>query len=553
MSKILRDVKDKDALRRRAEQNLIERRLEAPDKMADMQRLVHELQVHKIELELQNEELRAAQHEIEAGIRRYSDLYEFAPVGFFLLNRNGTIIEANLAGATLLGAPRLRLKGRLIHSYIYPASLSIFTALLNRMFLSNQEQTCEISLLPVDGNHPAIVHLTAIVDPSGQTWRLVAVDVSVRKRVEEDLASSLSTINYLDQAINEHAMVVITDRMGTITYVNEKFCAISQYSMEELLGRDSRTIEAGDHPQAFIGDIRIAIAQGRVWKGELRNIAKDGSLYWVDTTIVPFLDRSSRPYQYVAIHTDISERKKMEEALQLSHCQLRELAAHQNRVKEDERKRIAREIHDDLGQNLLALRIDVAMLHTRTGETHPRLHNKTAGVLENIDATVKSVRSIMNDLRPTSLDLGLQAAIEWQVAEFQKRNGIVCKLSMGGHEFFATLDDDRATALFRILQESLANVIRHAQASLVSVKVSGSETGLTLAVIDNGVGLRPGCRRKANHFGLIGIEERVLSLGGTFTIGSPEKFGGTAVLIQIPFESMPGANDVAAGQHQFHF
>src|SRR5690606_17258009 len=109
---------------------------------------------------------------------------------------------------------------------------------------------------------------------------------------------------------------------------------------------------------------------------------------------------------------------------------LQELATHQEAIKEEERKRIAREIHDELGQNLLALRIDASMLHARTGGLHPRLHEKAQHALEQIDTTIKSVRTIINDLRPPVLDLGLLAAIEWQVKEFVRRNGIACKLKV---------------------------------------------------------------------------------------------------------------------------
>lgn len=165
----------------------------------------------------------------------------------------------------------------------------------------------------------------------------------------------------------------------------------------------------------------------------------------------------------------INERKQAEEALRQSQEELRQLASYQERIKEDERKRIAREIHDELGQNLLALRIDIAMLHARTGNTHPKLNKKVHAVLEHIDSTMKAMRAIINNLRPTVLDLGLNAAIEWQVKEFQRRTGIACELVMPEAE--VVVDDNRATALFRILQESLNNVFRHARATRAKIEL----------------------------------------------------------------------------------
>jgi signal transduction histidine kinase len=227
----------------------------------------------------------------------------------------------------------------------------------------------------------------------------------------------------------------------------------------------------------------------------------------------------------------INERKQAEEALRQSQQELRQLASYQDRIKEDERKRIAREIHDEVGQNLLALRIDVSMLNARTSSTHPKLNKKVYAVLERIDATMKAMRSIINNLRPAVLDLGLHAAIEWQVKEFQRRTGIACQLHMPEKEL--KLDDARATALFRILQESLNNVLRHAQAAQVKIDLDQKDGVLSMRIADNGIGLFPGCRRKANSFGLIGIKERINALGGKFVLDT-RKNTGTTLSVYIP-------------------
>lgn len=227
----------------------------------------------------------------------------------------------------------------------------------------------------------------------------------------------------------------------------------------------------------------------------------------------------------------INERRLAEQALRQSQEELRQLASYQERIKEDERKRIAREIHDELGQNLLALRIDVAILHARTGAAHPKLNKKVHAVLEHIDTTMKAMRAIINNLRPTVLDLGLSAAIEWQVKEFQRRTGIACELVMVDKDM--EVDDNRATALFRILQESLNNVFRHARATRARIEVDCSADRLYMTVADNGVGIFPGCRRKANSFGLVGIKERISTLGGDFKIETGEDIG-TSLTVSIP-------------------
>lgn len=221
------------------------------------------------------------------------------------------------------------------------------------------------------------------------------------------------------------------------------------------------------------------------------------------------------------------------EELVTSKQLLHQLASHQEKIKEEERKRIAREIHDDLGQNLLALRIDASLLHERTLNSHPRLNRKAKYALGQIDTTIKSVRAIINDLRPPVLDLGLQAAIEWQVEEFQRRSGIACELIVDSDNFDIGLDEQAATALFRILQESLANILRHAHASTVRVILTRCGWKLGVEITDDGVGMPQHAKRKRQSFGLQGIEERVRMLGGEMTLDS-KPGAGVAIKVGIP-------------------
>lgn len=228
------------------------------------------------------------------------------------------------------------------------------------------------------------------------------------------------------------------------------------------------------------------------------------------------------------------ELRASEAKLQLSNENLRRLGAHAENIKEEERRRIAREIHDDLGQNLLALRIEADMLSTRTGERHPRLHARVRATVGQIDATIKSVRQIINDLRPNVLDLGLNAAVDWQIAQFRRRTGIACELAETHQDI--QVSDHCATALFRILQESLSNIERHAQATRVQVVLRVAGESIWMSVGDNGVGLHPTGHHKPGSFGLVGIEERINILGGTFAIHS-EPSSGTTIRVAVPMRA----------------
>ncbi len=225
------------------------------------------------------------------------------------------------------------------------------------------------------------------------------------------------------------------------------------------------------------------------------------------------------------------ELRASQAKLQATNEKLRQLAAHAEQIKEGERKRIAREIHDELAQNLLALKIEAEILANRTRDQHGRLHERATATVRQIDSTIRSVRQIINDLRPNVLDLGLNAAVDWQVSDFARRTGIECELVEDENEHH--LDDQCATALFRILQESLNNVARHARASKVRIDLHQHADMLTMTIRDNGIGMQPGSRNRTGSFGLVGIEERVNILGGSFSISSgPDT--GTTIVVTIP-------------------
>jgi signal transduction histidine kinase len=230
------------------------------------------------------------------------------------------------------------------------------------------------------------------------------------------------------------------------------------------------------------------------------------------------------------------ELRASQAKLQATNEKLRQLAAHAEQIKEGERKRIAREIHDELGQNLLALKIEAEILANRTRDRHGRLYERASATVRQIDLTIRSVRQIINDLRPNVLDLGLNAAVDWQVADFSRRTGIECELVEDETEHH--LDDGCATAFFRILQESLNNVARHARATKVRIDLHQHADMLTMTIRDNGIGMQPGSRNRNGSFGLVGIEERVNILGGSFSISSgPDT--GTTIVVTIPVGRLP--------------
>jgi signal transduction histidine kinase len=247
------------------------------------------------------------------------------------------------------------------------------------------------------------------------------------------------------------------------------------------------------------------------------------------------VDESGNPTRMVGTVQDVTERKLVEEQLINSNEKLRALATRTQSVREEESIRIAREIHDELGSALTGLKMDMAFLDKRRSQLGAgEWHKELSALSELIDGIIKKVRNIATELRPSVLDdLGLAAAIEWQAQEFQRRTQIECRIVSLPETL--TLSRDKSTALFRILQEILTNVGRHAHATVVEICLEQRGPALTLEVSDNGRGIKEGEIANTKSLGLLGIRERALVFGGdvSFT-GTGGK--GTVVTVRIPID-----------------
>jgi signal transduction histidine kinase len=237
----------------------------------------------------------------------------------------------------------------------------------------------------------------------------------------------------------------------------------------------------------------------------------------------------------LSIARDITERKRVEEKLRKTGLRLRNLASHLQTIREEERTAIAREIHDELGQVLTVLKIQITLLSNKLREDQQELKDKIISVSDMIDDTVEKVQRITAKLRPDILDeLGLIPAIEWQAQEFQKVTGIKCSITVPGEELI--LNDEKSTAVFRIFQEALTNIMRHSKAKLISISIQKKKDLLLLKIKDNGVGVAEEQLKDFKSLGIIGMKERALILGGEVTIeGTPGK--GTEVIVEIPLKN----------------
>ena len=235
--------------------------------------------------------------------------------------------------------------------------------------------------------------------------------------------------------------------------------------------------------------------------------------------------------------TERDERRRAQEQLRESHEQLRALSVYLQHVREEERTRIAREVHDELGQALTSCKLDLSLLANKLPPNLTPLKEKAKALSAHIDATIQTVRRIATELRPGILDhLGLIAALEWQANEFQTRTGIKCEVRTDLQE--PVLTPDLATTFFRIFQETLTNIIRHAGATHVMVHLKEASGRIILEVRDNGRGILPQEISNTRSMGLLGMKERAALLGGTFGIGPAPGGKGTLASVSIPLRPL---------------
>lgn len=411
---------------------------------------LNSVEVNQIELEMQNSaltELQQARMETETALKRYADLYDLAPIGYFTIDRVGVVCEANLTAAALLNIERWQLAGHNFEAYISSDFKPDFRAFLVRVFAQKIKASCEL-VLRNTRYQPIFVHMEAVPDDSGQTCRAIVEDITLRKLAEKSLFNSH---NQLEHSVRE--------RTAELTHSNE------------------------------------------------------------------------------ALRKEIAERWRAEAALLESRAALRQLAAYQERIKEEERKRIAREIHDELGSLLTGIRANACVALGNAERGGQRASRQLAEIAKLADLAIDTVRKVITDLRPSVLDqLGVWAALEWYAGQVERRTDLACECVLDPSAVATELDPERSTALFRIVQEALTNAARHAKASRVTIRVTREENQIKVEVEDDGKGIADERRFSSDSWGIAGMYERALHFEGEFRIsGNPGC--GTLVLLRFPLES----------------
>jgi PAS domain S-box-containing protein len=359
-------------------------------------------------------------------------------------------------------------------------------------------------------------------------------NISERRQIEEALSQQEK--NFRSLAENSPDIIMRFDRQFRFLYINPAFERRIGMLAESIVGKTGRELGmARGLTESWEKEICLAFSTGQPASIETSYPVSDPSLF--EARLVPETTADGSIPTVLVISRDITRRKKAEAELRTSREQLRDLSCHLQAVREEERTRIARDIHDELGQVLATLAIEVGLLESELPPDRDDLHCKASSMKGLIDSTIKTVQRVSAELRPVMLDeLGLASAIQWHVRDFQKRTNIRCDVRIGLKS--EGPDRERSTTLFRILQEMLTNVLRHAEATRVTVRLTETAEGFVLLVSDNGRGITQKEITDRFSLGLLGMRERAEFWGGMVEIkGFSQR--GTTLEVTIPREREP--------------
>ena len=490
-----------------------------------------------VHLALDRAKQREALREAE---RRYQTLFDEMPVGIFRAAELGRIVEANPALIEMLGFPDRQslAESSILNLFASPQERNELLLCLKRAGLARnfEAQFCRVdgTIIWAEVNARA----TRITHDQSIHYEGTMEDITARKEAEKDLRNSEARKSAILNSALEAILSV--NHQGRITEFNPAAEKVFGRRRSEALGRNLGDVIISPGLRA---ELRRALDDARAAgeaampgkRSETTALRADGKEIPIELTMTRIV--SDGPPSFTVFIRDITERKRAEKQLRDSREQLRALAGYLQSVREEERTRIAREVHDELGQALTGLKMDLARLHKNlapglTLEASHEFGEQMRELPARVDEIIGEVRKIATELRPSVLDdLGLEAAIEWQVRQFEKRTGIKCKFTSSLK--MADLDPDRATAVFRIFQETLTNIVRHAGATTVKIDLKQHKDKLVLEVQDNGRGMTGEDLAGSKSLGLLGMRERATMLDGEVNIiGQQGK--GTTVGVHIP-------------------
>jgi PAS domain S-box-containing protein len=345
-------------------------------------------------------------------------------------------------------------------------------------------------------------------------------DITWRKKAEKEITD-------YKNAIDQASIVSITDQKGVIKYVNDNFCKISGYLTVELLGQDHRIINSGYHPDTYIKNLWTTVTKGKIWRGECCNQAKDGTLYWVDATIIPFLDNKGNPVQYLAITNDITAKKMMEQEIIAQKIQeQKKIARVIMKAQEKERNYLGQELHDNITQILASTKLYLEIAGNKNKEIKELVRYPT----ELINNSIDEIRLLCSNLVAPLKNIDLEDLVQKLLSKLDQNTTIKTEFTYSVSNEF--LPDDLKLNIYRILQEQLNNITKHAAAKKVIVLIQADNGIINVVVADDGKGFDVNKKRKG--IGISNMINRIETFNGEVAVEStPGK--GCRIVIKAPY------------------
>ncbi len=491
-------------------------------------------------------ERKQAEKDLRESEERFRQFFENAPAYCYMISPEGIILDVNTSALKTLGYKKEEIVGEPLNTIYAPEMLTKVKQLFTRWAETELLKNEEIVIITKGGDRHTVLLSTDVVrDSDGKAVHSISIqrDITERKRAEEEIIK----LTQFQQSIIDNADVWLNvlDDQGDVLVWNKAAEKISGYSKEEVLGH--KKIWEWSYPdekyrKEIFGRYQEILSEGDVVESyETQIRCKNGENRIISWNSRNLLDGEGNPVGSIALGTDVTERKQAEAVVEESREQLQRLSIHLQSVREEERKDVAREIHDELGQALSALKMDLTWMKGQLGSGKRLLHDKIRAMTKLANTMIGMIKRLTSKLRPPVLDdLGVVAAIEWEVNEFQERYGIECKLAFEPKQI--ELNPDLSTAVYRIFQEVMTNVGRHARASMVHGNFKVSEDSLEIEIRDNGIGITKQQIADSSSFGLIGIHERVTQFGGVTSIKG-QQGKGTTVTLKVPLEAGDYADD----------
>lgn len=444
-----------------------------------------------------------------------------------------TFLYASPAARRVLGYPAEQLLGQRLDDLVHPEDLAGVVTAFALARDGDDTHSTTMRLRAADGNWRWCEAFCRGVESehTGELEIHAAIhDVSKFKQIEKAIERVArewrSTFDAAQDAI------LMLDRQARIIRVNLATTRLLGCDFAELLGQPLKQVIQDRL------DLVDPFGVDRAWeqRGQVRReVQLDGNGRWLRSTIDPVAGNGGEMTGAIVFLADISTEKQADVRLRETLEQLRRLSSHLQVVREEERKSIAREVHDELGHALTALKMEIAWMGRQLGDTNPDLQDHMGSITSLVDQTISTVRRISSELRPPVLDdLGLDAAIEWLAEDFQARTSLPVRVRLP--ESVDNIRGERAISAYRIVQEALTNAARYADAGQVEIDWNQDDVNIRLEIRDDGKGFDPGALRPTGGFGLLGMEERARDLEGELVLESRQG-SGTAIRLTFPRES----------------